>query len=203
MDRKNDNRTKHSATRSRYGSIARSPLQALSRNWDFCGRGSACGDRAQAAKARAQPQGPSRCAQGRRSCVRNRAATTHVDQHKPTIFCSAPATAGCGPIMCVPCSTAICAGWHGRGVEPQATCDAARSAHLRRRERGQANRLGLLAASRRPREMDAGLLETKVVELNIVDHASDNTIERVLKKTRSSLISCGNGSSRRKQAAHS
>jgi hypothetical protein len=47
------------------------------------------------------------------------------------------------------------------------------------------------------------LLETKVVELNIVDHASDNTIGRVLKKTRSSLISCGNGSSRRKQAAHS
>ena len=31
--------------------------------------------------------------------------------------------------------------------------------------------------------MDAGLLETKVVELNIVDHASDNTIGRVLKKT--------------------
>jgi hypothetical protein len=30
--------------------------------------------------------------------------------------------------------------------------------------------------------MDAGLLETKVVELNIVDHASDNTIGRVLKK---------------------
>ena len=131
--------------------------------------------------------------------MRNRAATTHVDQHKPTIFCSAPATAGRGPIMCVPCSTAICAGWHGRGVEPQATCDAARSAHLRRRERGQAIRLGLLAASRRPREMDAGLLETKVVELNIVDHASDNTIGRVLKKTRSSLISCGNGSSHRKR----
>jgi hypothetical protein len=38
------------------------------------------------------------------------------------------------------------------------------------------------------------LLETKVVELNIVDHASDNTIGRV---TRS------NGSSRRKQAVHS
>jgi Homeodomain-like domain len=47
------------------------------------------------------------------------------------------------------------------------------------------------------------LLESKVVELNIVDHASDNTIGRVLKKMRSSLISCGNGSSRRKQAAHS
>jgi homeodomain-containing protein len=47
------------------------------------------------------------------------------------------------------------------------------------------------------------LLESKVVELNIVDHASDNTIGRVLKKTSSSLISCSNGSSRRKQAVHS
>jgi hypothetical protein len=46
------------------------------------------------------------------------------------------------------------------------------------------------------------LLERKVVELNIVDHASDNTIGRVLKKTSSSLISNNNGLSRRKQAAH-
>ena len=47
------------------------------------------------------------------------------------------------------------------------------------------------------------LLESKVVELNIVDHASDNTIRRVLKKMSSSLILRSNGSSRRKQAAHS
>jgi hypothetical protein len=40
-------------------------------------------------------------------------------------------------------------------------------------------------------------LESKVIELNIVDHASDNTI------VRSSLISRSNGSSRRKQAARS
>ena len=46
------------------------------------------------------------------------------------------------------------------------------------------------------------LLEKKVVELNIVDRASDNTIGRVLKKTSSSLISNNNGSSRHKQAAH-
>ena len=45
------------------------------------------------------------------------------------------------------------------------------------------------------------LLEKKVVELKIVDRASDNTIGRVLKKTSSSLIS-NNKSSRRKQAAH-
>jgi hypothetical protein len=41
------------------------------------------------------------------------------------------------------------------------------------------------------------LLESEVVELNIVDRASDNTIARVLKKTNSSLISKNNGSSRR------
>ena len=37
------------------------------------------------------------------------------------------------------------------------------------------------------------LLEEKVVELNIVDKASDNTIGRTLKKTRSSRISSSNG----------
>ena len=41
------------------------------------------------------------------------------------------------------------------------------------------------------------LLETAVVELNIVDGASDNTISRTLKKTRSSPTSRSNGSSRR------
>src|ERR1700730_4711653 len=60
-----------------------------------------------------------------------------------------------------PCSTAICAGRHGRGVEPQATCDAACSAHLRRRERGPAHCLGLLTTSRRPREMDATFVENQ------------------------------------------
>jgi transposase len=40
------------------------------------------------------------------------------------------------------------------------------------------------------------LLETAVVELNIVARASDNTIGRTLKKTRSSRICRSNGSSR-------
>ncbi len=44
------------------------------------------------------------------------------------------------------------------------------------------------------------LLETAVVELNIVDRASDNTIGRTLKKIRSNLISRSNGSSRQKPA---
>ncbi len=47
------------------------------------------------------------------------------------------------------------------------------------------------------------LLENKVVELNIVDHASDNTIGRVLKKTRLSPIASSNGSSRRSKTARS
>jgi len=37
------------------------------------------------------------------------------------------------------------------------------------------------------------LLEEKVVELNIVEKASDNTIGRTLKKTRSNPIAIGNG----------
>lgn len=41
------------------------------------------------------------------------------------------------------------------------------------------------------------LLEEKVVELGIVDRASDSTIGRVLKKTRSSPIAARAGSSRR------
>ena len=41
------------------------------------------------------------------------------------------------------------------------------------------------------------LLETAVVELNIIDRASDNTIGRTLKKTRSNLTSRSNGSFRR------
>jgi Homeodomain-like domain len=40
------------------------------------------------------------------------------------------------------------------------------------------------------------LLESAVVELNIVDRVSDNTIGRTLKKTRLSLTSRSNGSSR-------
>src|SRR6266478_5599217 len=47
------------------------------------------------------------------------------------------------------------------------------------------------------------LLEDKVVELNIVDHASDSTIGRTLKKTFSSPIADSSGSSRRKPTARS
>ncbi len=53
-----------------------------------------------------------------------------------------------------------------------------------------------LACSRPPKgraRWSLRLLETKVVELDIVDRASDSTIGRVLKKTRSSRIAAGNG----------
>ncbi len=46
------------------------------------------------------------------------------------------------------------------------------------------------------------LLENKVVELGIVDRASDSTIGRTLKKTLSSPIADSNGSSRRRPTAH-
>ena len=47
------------------------------------------------------------------------------------------------------------------------------------------------------------LLEDKVVELGIVEHASGNTIGRVLKKTRFNLTAKSNGLSQRRPAAHS
>ena len=47
------------------------------------------------------------------------------------------------------------------------------------------------------------LLENKVVELAIVDRASDSTIGRVLKKTFSSPIAASAGSSRRRPTARS
>lgn len=62
-------------------------------------------------------------------------------------------------------------------------------------------------ACSKPPEGHAGwslrLLENKVVELKIVDHASDNTIGRVLKKTRLSPISRNNGSFHRTPAPRS
>ena len=45
------------------------------------------------------------------------------------------------------------------------------------------------------------MLENKVVELGIVDRASDSTIWRTLKKTLSSPIAASNGSSRRRRTA--
>jgi Homeodomain-like domain len=47
------------------------------------------------------------------------------------------------------------------------------------------------------------LLETKVVELGIVERASDSTIGRALKKTLSSPIAASNGSFRRRPQARS
>ncbi len=47
------------------------------------------------------------------------------------------------------------------------------------------------------------MLENKVVELDIVERASDSTIGRVLKKLNSSHTSKRNGSSRLKQMAPS
>jgi hypothetical protein len=67
-------------------------------------------------------------------------------------------------------------------------------------------RLTALACSRPPEgyaRWTLRLLEDKVVELGIVERASDNTIGRVLKKTRFSLTAKNNGSSRQRPAAPS
>jgi hypothetical protein len=59
------------------------------------------------------------------------------------------------------------------------------------------------AATRATARWTLRLLENKVVELNIVDRASDSTIGRVLKKTLSSPIADSNGSFRRRPTARS
>lgn len=67
-------------------------------------------------------------------------------------------------------------------------------------------RLIALACSKPPKgraRWTLRLLEKKVVELAIVDRASDSTIGRVLKKTFSSPIAVSNGSSRRRPTARS
>ena len=55
-------------------------------------------------------------------------------------------------------------------------------------DRGQVNRVGLFQTAGRPRWTLRKLLEEAVVELKIVERASDNTIGRTLKKTLSSRI---------------
>src|SRR5713226_7824600 len=62
-----------------------------------------------------------------------------------------------------------------------------------------------LACSKPPkgRARTLRLLENKVVELGIVDRASDSTIGRALKKTLFSPIAAGTGSSRRRPTARS
>ena len=67
-------------------------------------------------------------------------------------------------------------------------------------------RLITLACSKPPKgrvRWTLRLLEEKVVELNIVDKASDSTIGRVLKKTFSSPIADSAGSSHRRRTARS
>src|ERR1700722_2470892 len=67
-------------------------------------------------------------------------------------------------------------------------------------------RLIALACSQHPEghaRWSLRFLESKVVELGIVERASDTTIQRTLKNTRSSRIAASTGSFRRRRAAHS
>src|SRR6266576_2015033 len=71
---------------------------------------------------------------------------------------------------------------------------------------GEEAKLIALACSQPPKgraRWTLRLLEDKVVELNIVDRASDSTIGRTLKKTFSNPIAASSGSSRRRPTARS
>ena len=89
------------------------------------------------------------------------------------------------------------------GVEPQTAHDTAHCCDFRRREGSQADRPGVLQAAEGARPLDVRLLESKVVELGIVERASDSTIGRTLKKTVSSRIAGNARSSRRRPTAPS
>jgi hypothetical protein len=63
---------------------------------------------------------------------------------------------------------------------------------------GQTYRLGLFQTAQGTRTLDLAAVGEQVVELGIVDRASDSTIGRALKKTFYSAIAGVNGSSRRR-----
>jgi hypothetical protein len=84
------------------------------------------------------------------------------------------------------------------GVEPQAASDAGGAPNFRWREGGQTYRLGLFLTAQGTRTLDLAAVGEQVVELGIVDRASDSTIGRALKKTFYSAIAGVNGSSRRR-----
>src|ERR1700680_1055974 len=86
------------------------------------------------------------------------------------------------------------------GVEAQIQSQSARAGIF---GRGRAGKFIALDPSPAPEgfaRWSVRLLEEKVVELHIVERASDNTIGRTLKKTFSNRIASSNGGSRRPQA---
>jgi hypothetical protein len=68
------------------------------------------------------------------------------------------------------------------GAAPQAVSQLRQAAHIRRCGGDQTDRPGLFGSPRGRAKRTLHLLEDKVVELNIVPRASDNTIGRTLKK---------------------
>ena len=79
-------------------------------------------------------------------------------------------------------------------ADPQIQPKLRPTANIRRRGGGKADRADMSAAFLAGNaKWSLRLLEEKVVELNIVKRASDNTIGRTLKKTSLSRISSSNG----------
>src|SRR3954467_11439329 len=77
--------------------------------------------------------------------------------------------------------------WRKKASRPsgaQAFASLGQKAHLRRCRRGQIDRFGLFRTTKGSKRWTLQLLEEQVVELKIVDRASDDTIGRTLKKPR-------------------
>ena len=85
--------------------------------------------------------------------------------------------------------------------EPKTACDAVGLAHIRWREGGQADRLGLLRTATGIRTLDVAIVGEQGRRTGIVDRASDSTIGRTLKKIVSNRIAGSAGSSRRRPTA--
>src|SRR6516162_10028421 len=79
------------------------------------------------------------------------------------------------------------------GVEAQIQSQFRAAADFRRRSRSKIDRAHPLSGSGGFRPLEPALFEEKVVELQIVERASDNTIGRTLKKTFSNRIASRNG----------
>jgi len=96
---------------------------------------------------------------------------------------------------------AVCEAGARSGFDPQEAGDATSAANFRREKEAKLIALACSSAPPGHARWTLRLLEDQVVEREIVDRASDNTIGRVLKKTNLNLIAKSNGSSRRSKTA--
>lgn len=101
------------------------------------------------------------------------------------------------PDTTTPDTPAASRGRPGCGPDAQIFARIGSAAYFRRGRRSHADCAGLWRAAEGGVRWTLELLEEQVVELKIVERASDNTIGRMLKETGSSPTCKNNGSSRR------